>query len=345
MDPEEVKRRSQRERERSQRDERVREGYALLAAGDHARARNFALRWLQRYPQEDRLYDIRATAALYLGLLEEAVEVTRERWDAAKEHKAYFLTHGTHSFDEPGSPPGHAYAPQAWMERHWVALKALQYQRAYPEKPDPEIRRWIRQIRKADDPKRFPQQQEEGLRVRREALHAPVQALKEAGPLALPYLLPLCVRYGWSALLVPEILEHWADPESIRALVDVSMFSYPFLSESCLKSLERLGMLALLYLQEAFRRDRDFDPIKIGLISVAGQIGTTEALHWIMSLMDHQEPSVVNWAGGILAKAGFVEALPKIREANERIGPEPRLEWAIEELDKGKGQGMGSVSR
>jgi hypothetical protein len=121
------------------------------------------------------------------------------------------------------------------------------------------------------------------------------------------------------------------------------MFSYPFLSESCLKALERLGMRAFPYLEEAFRRDRDFDPLKIGLISVAGQIGTREALNWILSLMDHSEPTVVNWAGGILAKAGFMEALPKIREANERIGPEPRLEWAIEELSKG-GKGRGPIT-
>jgi hypothetical protein len=220
-----------------------------------------------------------------------------------------------------------------------VALKAGEYQAHHPPEPDAQILRWIRELLRADDLERYPQLREEGLRVRREALSAPLQSLKDAGASALPYLLPLCTRYSWTALLIPDILLHWGDDASIRALVDMTLFHYPFLSESCLKALEQLGERALPHIKEAFHKDREFDPLKIGLISVAGKMATPEALAWVATLLGHPEPTVVNWAGGVLAEAGYVNALERIKEAKTRIGPEPRLEWAIEQLDRLKAGG------
>jgi hypothetical protein len=272
---------------------------------------------------------------MYLGRLEETIQITRSRYEAAKKEKEYFLAHGKHSFDESTSPaPGHAYAPEAWLERYWAALKALDYRDNYPQKTDPEILRRIKELQKADDLEQYPQQREEGLRVRKEALAGPIRFLKDAGPGALPYLLPLCTRYSWTALLIPDILRHWGDDASIRALVDIALFHYPFLSESCLKALEELGTRALRPIQEAFVKDPLFDSLKIGLISVAGRIGTSEALTWVTTLLDHPQPTVVNWAGGVLGEAGHLDALERIQEANARIGREARLEWAVEELTR-----------
>ena len=334
MDPEEIRLRSRQKQQREKREERIREGYALLIREEYHQAQVFARRWLEEYPEDDRLYDILTTSDLYLGNWDEAVQVSEARWKAAQKEKDFFLAQGRHSDDDSGIPQGHAYSPEAWQERHWVALKAREYRATYPKDPDPQILRWVKELQKADDLKRFPKQREEGLRVRKEALAESIQALKDTGPRSLPYLLPLCIRYGWSALLIPDILGYWKDASSIRALVEISLFHYPFLSESCLKALEQLGELSLPCLQEAFQQDREFDSLKIGLISVAGQIGTPEALGWVTSLLDLANPAIVNWTAGVLAKCGHISALEKIKEAGLRIGENSRTEWAIEELSR-----------
>jgi tetratricopeptide (TPR) repeat protein len=332
--PAEVHKRRQRENHKNRRDIFVQEGYALLTAGNYEEASNAARRWLDRFPEDDRFHDIMATAALYLGRLEEAIQISESRWKAAESEKAFFLAHGIHSYDDPEAQLGHAYAPQAWLEKYWVALRARDYAAAYPKKPDPQILSLVRGLQEADDLVKFPQSKEEGLQTRKEALADIIQALKEAGPQARAYLTPLCTRYSWTALLIPEILSHWADEESTEALVDIALFHYPFLSESCLKALELLGQRSLPHLKRAFARAPDFDALKIGLISVAGQIGTPEALDWVTSLLDHPDPAIVNRAGEILGKAGYVQALDKLRQANLRIGGEPRIQDAIDKLSQ-----------
>ncbi len=334
MNPEEIRSGAHQKEEKEQKEKRIREGYSLLTRGDHRQAQAFARRWLGRYPEDDRLYDILTTSDIYLGDWEEAIQISERRWKAALIEKNFLLTHGRHSFDEPGVPLGHAYSPEAWQERCWVALKAREYQASYPAEPDPQILGWVKELQQADDLERFPQQREEGLRVRKEALAAPIEALKNIGPRALPYLLPLCTRYGWAALLIPEILSHWREGACIRALVEISLFHYPFLSESCLQSLERIGEPALPYLGEAFQRGPEFDSLKIGLISVAGLIGTPEAWGWVTGLLNHANAVIVSWAAGVLAKGGYIEALEKIKEAGRRTGGSSGIEWAVDKLSR-----------
>jgi hypothetical protein len=334
MGSEEIRLRSRQKRQREKQEERVREGYGLLTREEYLKARAFARRQLEEYPEDDRLYDILTTSGLYLGNLDEAVKTAEARWKAAQKEKDFFLAQGRHSYDDPGVPPGHSYSPQAWQERCWVAIKACEYRANYPPEPDPQILLWVKELQKADDLKRFPEQREEGLRVRKEALAESIQAIKDAGLRGLPYLLPLCTRYGWSALLIPDILCYWKDDASIRTLVEISLFHYPFLSESCLKALEQLGELSLPYLQEAFQRNREFDSLKIGLISVAGQIGTPDALGWVTRLLDHPDPVIVNWSAGVLGKCGHISALKKIKEAGFRLGENSRTEWAVDELNR-----------
>ena len=336
MNPEEALGATRPKREKEQWERKVREGYAHLTRGEYRQAKAFAKRWLEQNPEDDHLYDILTTADLYLGDWDEAIQTTEKRWKAALKESDFRRSQGRSSFDEPGSPPG--YAPEAWQERYWVAFKAREYQACYPQEPDPLILQWVKELKKADDLKRFPQQQEEGLRVRKEALAGPIEALKEIGPRGLPYLLPLCSRYGWVALLIPEILGHWRDDASMRALVEISLFHYPFLSESCLKTLERIGEPALPHLVEAFRRDPEFDSLKIGLISVAGEIGTPGAWAWVTGLLEHTNPAIVNWAAAVLGKAGQINALEKIKEAGRRLGGSARVEWAVEKLTSLQGQ-------
>jgi hypothetical protein len=334
MDPEEVRRRTQRERDKEQRNIRAREGYTLLGLRSYQKARALAQRWLEVYPEDDHFYDVIATSALYLGDLDEAIGVSESRWKASIKEKEFFLMHGRHSYDELTAPIGHAYAPQAWLEKYWAALKAKEYSAALPADRNPQVAHWLRELQKADDLHRFPQQREEGLKRRKDALAVTISEIKDAGPKSLPYLIPLCTRYSWTALLIPEILLHFADDASIRCLVEISMFHYPFLSEECLSALEQLGERSLPHLVKAFHQDREFDPIKLPLISVAGHIGTPEALEWITSLLDHSEPTVVNWSARALVKCAYAPALERMRAASLRAAKDINLDWAIEEMSK-----------
>lgn len=315
-------------------EERVKEGYELLGRREFEKARSLGQKWSRSFPHDDRFKDIVVTACIHLGESRHALEIAQMGYREAMEEKAHFLTNGRHSWEEPEDPrAGHAYSPEAWLERLWVARKAVAYADAYPEEPDPHLTQLIKELQRAEDADRYPQGQEEGLKVRREELAHVLEGLKAAGPRALPYVLPLCPRYGWSGLLVPELLVQWADHDSIRALVDLAMFRYPYLSESCLKGLEGLGEKSLPYLQGAFQEDQEMDPLKTGLLSVAGEIGTPMAMEWLVSMLRHPLTSIVNWTAGVLGRKGYEPALPEIKKAMERVGPQPYIIWAIEELE------------
>jgi hypothetical protein len=324
------------ERQTASAQERVKEGYELLGQRQFEKARSLARKWGTRFPRDDRFRDISVTASIHLGEPRHALELAKEGYEEALAEKEYFLAKGHHSWEDSEGEQGvgHAYAPEAWLERLWVARRALAYQEAYPKEPDPYLAGLAEELQGADDPHRYPQGREEGLKVRKEALAHVLEELKKIGPRALPYVLPLCPRYGWSGFLVPEILAHWADPDSIRALVEMSMFRYPYLSESCLRALEQLGERSLPYLREAFEKDQEMDPIKTGLLSVAGEIGSPEAMDWLTQMLEHPLPAIVNWAAGILGRKRHGPALPKLKKAMERVGQQPYIMWALEELEE-----------
>lgn len=335
VNPKETSFRIRLKEEESRCEERVKEGYELLGRREFERARSWGEKWSRSFPHDDRFKDIMVTACIHLGEFGQALEIAQRGYREATEEKAHFLTNGRHSWEEPDDPRvGHAYAPEAWLERLWVARKAVAYAEAYPEEPDLQLAQLVKELQMAEDADRYPQGQEQGLKVRREELSHVLEELKAAGPRALPYILPLCPGYGWSGLLVPELLVHWADHDSIRALVDLAMFRYPYLSESCLKGLEGLGEKSLPYLQEAFREDQEMDPLKTGLLSVAGEMGTPMAMEWLVGMLEHPLTSIVNWTAGVLGRKGYKPALPAIKKAMERVGPQPYIIWAIEELEK-----------
>lgn len=332
QDPGERTRRKRLDAERARCEKRVREGYELLARRQFERARALAQRWSHTFPEEDRFQDIMVTAWIQAGDPEPALQMARESYDRAVAEKEHFLRHGVHSWEAAQPSPGHAYAPEAWLERLWVAQRAVAYKEAYPKDPEADLGALVKELRRADEQDRFPQEREDGLKARRLGLAPVLEALKARGSMALPYLLPICPRYSWSALLVPELLVHWGDDPSIRALVELAMFRYPYLSESCLQGLEELGPRVLPHLKRAFESELEFDPLKLGLLSVAGEIGTEEALQWLTQMLSHPLSSIVNWTAGILGKKRYLPALPMIRDALGRVGQQPYLLWALEQM-------------
>lgn len=326
------------ERARALCERRVKEGYELLGRRQFQKAFSLAQEALEHYPEDDRFKDILVTACLQLGRPHQALEVAKQSYQIALSEKEHFLAKGQHSWEASQEPRvGHAYAPEAWLERIWVARKAVAYQEAFPTDPDPHLVGLVKELQKAEDSQRYPQGGEEGLRLRKKDLAHVLEDLKEAGPRALPYVLPLCPKYGWSGLLVPELLVHWAEPDSIRALVELAIFRYPYLSESCLKGLEKIGEASLPYLREAFGRDPEMDPIKTGLLSVAGEIGSLEAMEWLVEMLDHPLAVIVNWVAGILGRKKYLPSLPKLKQAMDRVGQQPFMVWALEQLE-GDGQ-------
>jgi hypothetical protein len=131
---------------------------------------------------------------------------------------------------------------------------------------------------------------------------------------------------------VPEVLSVYPAEISSRFLIDISMFGFAYASGACLHYLEKQGDVAIPYIDDAFSRDKTFDPIKTGVISVLGNIRTTLAYGMLMNLLSHENPTIVNWAGDALGKFDNIEALPELVAANKRIGGERMIENAISHL-------------
>ena len=156
-----------------------------------------------------------------------------------------------------------------------------------------------------------------------------LEKLKCVGPEVIPYLLPFTVKYSWAGLFVPEILSAYPVERSTRFLIDISMFGFAYASGACLHYLEKQGEVVIPYIEEAFSREKEFDPIRTGIISVLGNIRTPPAYRMLMDFLDHENPVIVNWAGDALGKFDNIEALPAMVAASERIGGERMIENAI----------------
>jgi tetratricopeptide (TPR) repeat protein len=316
--------------------EYVIKGFDLLAASNYEEAISYASSLLSTYPEDDRIHDTLTTAYLATSQHHEAIAICRSRWEVAKEEKTFFIEHGRHKRlpegDHSGAP--HFYAPETWLEKYWIALKAKDYSSLLPEPRDPEINRLIAELQTANDFKRFPEQQEKGLKQRREALRPTIEELKAVGPDALPYLLQIMSQYSWAALFVPEILAHYSAGSAIRGLMDITMFNYHYVSEACLKHLQALGADVLPYVREVFSRDREFDPLKVGLINMLSNFDVSGVDELLMELLESEEPAVVDWAGLVIGKRNRTDLLTALEEARSRIGKKPRIGWAIDHLKK-----------
>ena len=90
--------------------------------------------------------------------------------------------------------------------------------------------------------------------------------------------------------------------------------------------LEQRGDVAVAHIAAAFAKDKKFDAIKTGIVSVLGNIGTPSAYRTLLDLLANDSPHIVNWAGGALGKFNRVEALPAMVAANckDRGGTDDR---------------------
>jgi tetratricopeptide (TPR) repeat protein len=316
-------------------------GFDLLAAEKYDEASTHAAELLKTHPEDDRLHDTLVTGLLASGRYDEAIAISRSRWEVAREEKAFYLAHGYHRRQPQGeeaSPP-HFYAPETWLEKYWIAAKAKEYRALLPEPRDPGLDELVTTLLAVNDRERFPDQKEKGLQERRKALEPTLDKLKNAGPAALPYLLQVVWRYSWATLFIPELLAHLGTELATRSLIEISMFGYHFVSESCLKHLEALGSTVVPPIREALRRDPEFDPIKVGLIAMLANIQAPEVDRILEKLLDHDESVVVDWAGLGLGKRKRVDLLERLEKAAARIGKAPRLTWAIDHLKKVKEKG------
>jgi hypothetical protein len=319
-----------RQKEQDRLIHKIEKTFALLGTGRCPEACKQASNLLIDYPNEDRLHDILATAHLYLKSFDAAIAICRQRLAVAESEKAYFIEKGHYRDADIDHPAlAYYYPPLTWLQKYWIALKAEDYQKHYPLKQDARITKLIRALQTADDANRFPQKHSQGLEMRREALKDTLEKLKRAGPQVIPYLLPHAVIYSWTGIFVPEILSVYPPGLSTRSLIDISMFGFAYASGACLHYLEKRGEAVIPYIGEAFAKEKKFDPIKTGIISVLGNIRTPAAYRMLLGFLDHASPHIVNWAGDALGKFDNVEALPAMVAASQRIGGERMIESAI----------------
>lgn len=309
-------------------------GFDLLAAEKYDEAWTHATQLLQTHPEDDRLHDTMVTGLLASGRYEEALSFCRTRWEVARAEKTFYLAHGYHQRQSQGeeASPVHFYAPETWLEKYWIAVKAKEYRALLPEPRDPHLDQLVTAVLAVNDRQRFPEQKEKGLEERRKALEPTVEQLKDVGPAAIPYLLQLVWRYSWATLFVPELLAHYGTDLAVRSLIDISMFGYHFVSESCLKHVAALGAGGVPFIREALQRDPDFASIKVGLIAMLADVKAPEVDEILVGLLDHEEAVVADWAGLGLGKRQRVDLIDSLEQAKARIGKAPRLTWAIEHL-------------
>jgi HEAT repeat protein len=96
--------------------------------------------------------------------------------------------------------------------------------------------------------------------------------------------------------------------------------------------LEKLGATATPYIEEAFSKNKAFDPIKTGIVSVLGNIQSPAAYDLLLRLLEHKSSHIVNWAGDALGKFNNINALSAMIAANEKIGGEKMIDTAIQKL-------------
>lgn len=311
----------------------IQKTFDRLSSGRPGEAIQKALKQIERYPNEDRLHDILATGYLYTGEWEAAIHVCERRLTAAESEKAYFIKHGRYRDAEIDKPAlSYYYPPQTWLQKYWIALKARDYHRLYPSDENKGIDRLVKALQAVDDTSRFPKKHAQGMASRREALQPTMEQLKRIGPQTIPYIRPLAVKYSWSGLFVPEILSFYESKSATQTLIDISMFGFAYASGASLHYLEVRGDAAVGPIAAALAKDRKFDAIKTGIVSVLGNIQSPAAFKILMDLLAHESPHIVNWAGGAVSKYNDVSVLPALMAASERIGRQQMIERAIEKL-------------
>jgi len=321
------------EKEQEQLVQRIEKAFTLLGSQQYSEAIRFALKLTKLYPNEDRLHDIVATSHLYSGECEEAIKICKNRLEIARSEKAYFIEYGRYRDAEIDKPAlSYYYPPLTWLQKYWIALKAKDYKAMYPETENPKIITLVKKLQTADDTNEFSEKHSNGFELRRNKLEKTLSRLKETGPEVILYIMPLACKYSWTGLFVPEILSAYKTEMAKRTLIDISMFGFSYASGASLHHLEKIGETVIPDIEETFARDKEFDSIKTGIVSVLGNIRVPASYELLLRLLEHKSSHIVNWAGDALGKFNNVEALPAMVAANERIGGEKMIDTAIQKL-------------
>ncbi|NLJ28240.1 MAG: hypothetical protein GX433_09530 [Deltaproteobacteria bacterium] len=311
----------------------VEKGFDLLFSQEFEKAQRLAERLLESYPDEDRLHDITVMTALVQGDYDRAFHIARERWQVAQEEKAYYQENGFHK--RKGAEKKNLvyfYSPSTWLEKFWIAQRARVYRDLFPSNDDQRLKKLVDGLKAANDPKRFPGRQEEGYEMRRRALAGNLDQLEQEGPSAIPYLLPLTYSFSWASLFIPDLLYAYGSDESILLLAELSMFRFPYFAQKCLVNLEKLGDRAIPVIEKVLSENPAFDELKVGLISVLGNLETPESFRILVSLTEHENPYIVNFVAQALGNHKNPEALPYLEKARERVGELSKIAGAIKDL-------------
>ncbi len=291
------------------------------------------MKLLESFPEDDRVHDIVLTGDLATGKYEEAFVRARRRWQVAQEEKLFYQENGYHQREgKDRKQIVHFFSPSTWLDTFWIAQRATTYAKKYPANDDPALKKLAEKLSMANDGKRFPSRQQEGLEMRHQALAPTLAQLAEAGPAIIPHLLPLTYTFSWACLFVPEVLFALGTDESIRLLAELSMFRTPHFAQLCLAFLERLGPRAQPQITQVIDENPAFDELKTGLIMVLGMIHTAESFALLTRLTEHQSAHVVKWAAQALGQHNNPEALPYLEKAQTRLGELSKIAGAIREL-------------
>ncbi|SFM40583.1 HEAT repeat-containing protein [Thermodesulforhabdus norvegica] len=309
----------------------VQRGFDLLLSMDFGKAERLATKLLTEFPEDDRLHDILMTVFMVRQRYDDALVIARKRWQVALEERDYYQEHGQHKRDRDDTVV-HFYSPSTWLEKFWIAQRAGSYSKEFPEGNHPVLKRLSAELMTANDVKRFPQRDQEGYRVRREALDSVIEQIKSYGEDAYPYVLPLAYYFSWASLFVPEVIAAPGTERSLRLLAELSMFRFPFFAQMCLKHLEEAGERSVPIIRQVIESHKAFDELKVGLILVLGNIVCDESFSILVELTEHENPYVVNWVAQALGKHQNPAALPYLEKARERLGELSKIAGAIREL-------------
>ena len=314
-------------------EKQVQRGFELIFSQEFDKAGRFASQLLESNPEDDRLHDILFTVSLASGDYDEAFHHARRRLQVATEEKTFYQENGFHKREGADRDQlVHFYPPSTWMEKFWIAHRARFYKEAFPVVENLRVAGLVSELKAANDVRRFPSRQDEGFDARRLALAPVLDRLREEGPAAVPFLLPLTYTFSWATLLVPELLLDCAGDIGIRLLAELAMFRYPYFSQKCLSLLEGLGERAVPFIDLVVSDNPAFDELKVGLIAVLGSVPTPESFGILKRLIEHENPYVANWVAQSMGRHRNPEALPLLEKAKERLGALSKIAGAIEDI-------------
>lgn len=315
----------------------IAQGFDLLYKEEYGAARKLAEQLLMNFPEDDRVHNMAVSIALATGDYDGAHERCRIRWQVAVEEKQFLQEHGFHQRAEmDGSQHVHFHAPSSWLETLWIAQRARAYRNQFPQQDQKDLAKIVAQLKAANDLKRFTSVQTEGYEERRQALAPVLAQVEAAGEAAVPYLLPMTYVFSWASLFVPELLRSYGSDACLRLLCELSMFRLPYFAHLCITSLASFGERVVPIIDDVLKHDAAFDELKVGLLSVLGEVHTPASFEILARMIEHENVDVLRWAARSLEQHQNPDAEPYLNRAMERLREQSVVADAVSDLGAGK---------